>query len=144
MVTAEQWYEGEENYMNFGLENGKVKRPATKTRKKNSLRAKDRARFMLYVIVLAIVCIGVVISGAYAATLKCSINSLISENDKIEKEIETLNVEIKSANNLTSIEEKAVGELGMIYPGPGEIVYVMDEPETDGRFGLLLMEQAYN
>ncbi len=143
MVTAEQWYEGEENYRNYGLEaRNSARMPKTAPRGKKA-KAQDKARFTLYVILLAIICIGVVISGAYAATLKCDINALISQNDQIEKEIETLNVKIKTANNISTIEERAVDELGMVYPGPGEIVYVMEEPETDGRFGLLLMEQAY-
>ena len=99
---------------------------------------------MLYVVVLAAVCIGVVIAGAYAASLKYQINSLIASNTEIEREIETLNVEIKTANNISAIETRAIEELGMVYPTTGEIVYVMKEEEPATEFAMLMKDQAYN
>ena len=84
------------------------------------------------------------IAGAYAASLKYQINSLIASNTEIEKDIETLNVEIKTANNISTIEERALTELGMVYPSTGEIVYVMGEEEPATEFAMLMKDQAYN
>ncbi len=145
MVTAEKWYEYEENYRKYGLDLGtETKRRTAPKAKKHVISAKDRKRAMMYVIVLAAVCVGVVISSAYAATLKCEINSIIADNTEIEREIETLTVEIKTANNISAIETRAINELGMVYPTSAEIVYVIeqDKPATD--FAMLLKDQAYN
>lgn len=146
MVAAEKWYEYEDNYRRYGLDMRAPQTRPTRTKakpKKHVLIAKDRRRLLAYVIVLATVCIGMVISGAYAATLKCNINKLIASNAEIEKDIETLNVEIKTANNISTIEAKAIGELGMIYPSAAEIVYVTAQSEPATNFGVLLKEQAY-
>ncbi|MBR6014532.1 MAG: hypothetical protein IK059_00455 [Firmicutes bacterium] len=149
MFAAEKWYEYEENYIKYGIDldadrDYKRERKKAKKAKRHIASAKDRKRAMMYVIVLATVCIGVVIAGAYAASLKYQINSLIASNTEIEKDIETLNVEIKTANNISTIEERALTELGMVYPSTGEIVYVMGEEEPATEFAMLMKDQAYN
>ncbi len=145
MVTAEKWYEYEENYIKYGLDLGTdVRRKKAPKAKRHIASAKDRKRGMVYIILLAAVCVGVVISSAYAATLKCEINSIIAANTDIEREIETLTVEIKTANNISAIETKAINELGMVYPTSAEIVYVIEEDEPATDFAMLLKDQAYN
>ena len=148
MFVAEKWYEYEENYIKYGLDldadkDYKREKKARKAQR-HIASAKDRKRAMMYIVVLAAVCIGVVIAGAYAASLKYQINSLIASNTEIEKDIETLNVEIKTANNISTIETRAIEELGMVYPTNGEIVYVMKEEEPATEFAMLMKDQAYN
>lgn len=149
MFAAEKWYEYEENYIKYGLDldadkDFRRERKKARNKKRHIASAKDRKRALLYVVVLAAVCIGVVIAGAYAASLKYQINSLIASNTEIEREIETLNVEIKTANNISAIETRAIEELGMVYPTTGEIVYVMKEEEPATEFAMLMKDQAYN
>lgn len=156
MVAAEKWYEYEDNYRKYGIDmrptqvksegrraKAKSKVKANANTKAGQLKVKDRTRFMAYVVVLAVVCIGVVISGAYAATLKCDINSIIAENEEITKDIETLNVQIKTANGISAIESKALGELGMVYPTANEIVFIGEPAKESANLGVLLKEQAY-
>ncbi len=145
MVTAEKWYEYEENYIKYGLDlSTKAVRKKAPKAKRHIASAKDRKRAMVYVIVLAAVCVGVVISAAYAATLKCEINSIIASNTEIEREIETLTVEIKTANNISAIETRAINELGMVYPTSAEIVYVLEDEKPATDFAMVLKDQAYN
>ncbi len=157
MVAAEKWYEYEDNYRKYGIDmrpanedfvkrsrKSKTKVRANVCTKSGQLVAKDRGRLLVYMVVLAAVCIGVVISGAYAATLKYNINSIIAENEEMTKDIETLDVQIKIANGISTIENRALGELQMIYPDTTQIVYVEEQfAEANINLGVLLKDQAY-
>ena len=145
MVTAEKWYEYEDNYKRYGLDMRPAERRQPRAKaKRYAASSKDRSRGMMYVIILAAVCVGVVISTAYAASVKCEINALIASNTEIQHDIETLNVQIKTANNISAIETRAIDELGMIYPTSENIVYVMGEEEPATNFAMILKDRAYN
>ena len=69
---------------------------------------------------IGLICIVMVVVTAYSAELKVENNSLVSSNEAIQGEIDTLNIKIKSANNVEHIEKVAKGKLGMVYPTDGE------------------------
>ena len=104
----------------------------------------DKKRILLSAMMVGIVCILMVVFTAYSAELRCENNLLIAENEALQGEIDTLNVKIKSANNIDHIEEVATGKLGMVYPGEGECVYVSNEDAPEGNFAMIIKEQAYH
>lgn len=108
------------------------------------MRSQDKKRIITGALLVGIICIIMVVITAYCAELKCENNQLMAENEAIQGEIDTLNVKIKSANNIEHIESVATKKLGMVYPSEGECVYVTDEDAPKGNFAMTIKEQAYN
>ncbi|MBR3785285.1 MAG: cell division protein FtsL [Firmicutes bacterium] len=104
----------------------------------------DKKRILTSAIMIGIICILMVVFTAYSAELRCENNELMSANEALQGEIDTLNVKIKSANNIDHIESVATGKLGMIYPGEGQCVYVSNEDAPEGNFAMVIKEQAYH
>ncbi|MBQ2747781.1 MAG: cell division protein FtsL [Firmicutes bacterium] len=144
MTAAERWHEYEESYMKYGLDMKPVEKRIKKEKPAIIISAKDKFRIVLLTILAGILGVSVIISSAYAAQLKYDINMLISENAVIEGEIQNLNVEIKKETNITTIERKAMEELGMTYPYGSQIVYLGIDKEPGGDFAMVLKEHAYN
>jgi len=133
MITAEQWYEQQTNYTKYGFD---MKPRAAAQRPKNSsgVTAADRKKLMFLVVVAGLICIGIIISSAYAASVAFTNNQLKEQNAALQSEVETLEIKIQSANNIRTIEEKATGELGIVLSG---------EEKTADDFGSLLKKQAF-
>ncbi len=108
------------------------------------MKSMDKKRILTSAIMIGIICILMVVFTAYSAELRCENNDLMSANEALQGEIDTLNVKIKSANNIDHIEEVATGKLGMIYPGEGQCVYVSNEDAPVGNFAMVIKEQAYH
>jgi len=143
MVTAERWYEYQDNYKKYGLE---MKAPVERQVKPKSktFSSIDRGRLMAYIVIMGIILVGIVTASAYTAGLNYEINNMRAANDEIAQDIELLTVELKTATNVAVIEEKAINDLGMVYPAAGSIVYISKETEPVTDFAMLLKEQAYN
>ncbi|MPN58789.1 Cell division protein FtsL [bioreactor metagenome] len=95
-------------------------------------------------VLIGVLCIGLILSTAYAASVKYHINTMIKENAVIQGEIENLNVKIESASNIQIVEARATVELGMLYPTAEQLVFIDGTRETVKDFALVLKEQAYN
>lgn len=108
------------------------------------MKSMDKKRILTSAIMIGIICILMVVFTAYSAELRCENNELMSANEALQGEIDTLNVKIKSANNIDHIESVATGKLGMIYPGEGQCVYVSNEDAPEGNFAMVIKEQAYH
>lgn len=147
MMAAEKWYEYQECYKRYGFDMKpvSVKNESTKSRSANmGINAKDKFRMVLFTILIGMLCIGLILSTAYAASIKVSINTMIKENAVIQGEIENLNVKIESASNIQIVESKATADLGMIYPAANQLVYIDAERKTSKDFAFVLQEHAYN
>ncbi len=144
MMPAEKWYEYQDNYKKYGFDMKPKKTKPVKQKKKNSVTSKDRVAMMFFTIVIGALCISVIITTAYAASVKYEINKVIKDNAVITGEIENLTVQLNRANNIQTIERRAVTELGMMYPNPNEFIYVKPAEEPIKDFALLLKEEAYN
>ena len=94
----------------------------------------DKRGILTSAIIIGIICILMVVFSAYSAELRCENNVLIAENEALQGEIDTLNVKIKSVNNIDQIEKTATTKLGMVYPSEGECVYVSEEDQPQGNF----------
>lgn len=147
MMAAEKWYEYQDSYKRYGLDMKPrtVKKENIKSKSAGTgINAKDKFRLIMLTIFTGILCVGLILSTAYAASVKYHINSLIKENAVIQGEIENLNVKIESASNIQIVEEKAATELGMVYPNPEQLVFIDGNGEMVKDFALVLKEQAYN
>ena len=146
MLTAEKWYQHQVKYVKYGID----MRPADHTdetaenNKRYMLTGQDKLRLLLLILVIGALAIAGVVTTAYAAQIKYNINVLNKENAVIQGEIENLNVSIKAANNIKTIEEKAAAELGMVYPTYDQMVFLPEEPQKVNDFAMVLKEQAYN
>lgn len=144
MIAAEKWYEYQENYQKYGFDM-KPKEPRKKVRKpKPGITPKDKMRLLALTVVVGILCIGLIVTTAFAATIKYETNKIIEKNNAIEAEIENLNVKIYSSNNIEAIEKKATKTLGMVYPSSKQIVYLTKDEKPDKSFASTLKEEAYN
>lgn len=108
------------------------------------MKACNKRKIIFNVLAVGILCIIMVVLTAYSAELKCDNNGLISENEALQGEIDTLKIKIKSANNIEHIEAFASEKLGMVYPEHGECVYLDQESAPDANFAMSLKQQAYN
>lgn len=148
MLTAEQRYYVD----NFEELDSKRKRQSKRSSKnvakpqtsKGVFTKQDRAKLFVLMLIIGILCIAGVVTTAYATQVKYNINQVSKENAVIQGEIDNLNVIIEGANNVKNIEDKAINQLGMIYPSYEQIVYISQNSEKSNNFALVLREQAYN
>lgn len=147
MMAAEKWYEYQDSYKRYGLDMKPktMKKENIRTKSSSAINAKDKFRLLLLTVFVGVLCIGLILATAYAASVKYHINSMLKETQVVQGEIENLNVKIESASNIQIIETKAT-ELGMVYPDPAsdQLVYLDGSKETGKDFAQVLKEQAYN
>jgi cell division protein FtsL len=146
MLTAEQWYQHQENYVKYGIDmSPPIQRKQTPAKAVNKVFGiRDKAKLFMLLMAMGFLCIAVVIAAAYASQIKYNINAITRENAVIQGEIENLDVSIEAANNIRTIEERAINELGMVYPVYEQIVFIAAKTEKFNDFAMSLREQAYN
>ena len=108
------------------------------------MKNQEKKRILTGAILIGLICIMMVVLAAYGAELRCENNELMSANEALQGEIDTLSVKIKSANNIEHIENVASNKLGMVYPSEGECVYISCEAAPEGNFAMVIKEQAYD
>jgi len=150
MIEPERWYEYQKNYQKYGLDMKPKPEPETredrqrKRRQAKSTSSDSRKAAFAAVLIIGCAMIIMIITTAYCASLRYSNNSLIKENQAMTGEIEELQAEVYSANNIEYIESKATDELGMVYASDGKTVYVAGEDIPEEGFADILKEKAYN
>jgi len=96
------------------------------------------------VMLMLILCgffLGFVGLTAETSKLQYDVNQLNRQIEEAEKRIIKLDVKIKSATNINTIEKRAI-EMGMIYPDYDQIVYLKGDSGIE-EFALALMESVY-
>ncbi len=143
MITAEQWYEQEVRYNKYGFD---MKPKAAKEKPVTKVHAAvSRKHMFLLLAVAGMICIGLIICSAYAASITYTNNQIRTENAALQGEVESLQIKIQTADNIDNIEQKATKELGMVYPDSEQYVTLSGSSKTDvGDFASLLKKQAYN
>jgi cell division protein FtsL len=147
MMAAEKWYEYQECYRKYGLDmRPKCVSKKDEIKKPSGLRisAKDKARLLLLTLFAGLLCICLIITAAYSTKIKFNTNAILAQADEVQGEIENLNVAIKSATNISIIEEKAMNELGMVYPEITQIAFIEAGSNTMPDFALTLKQLAFN
>ena len=104
----------------------------------------DRRRIMFLIFFAGFVCITMVVMSALSAEIRHENNQLISENEELSGEVETISVKIKSVNSVEHIEKVAREDLGMVYPESGQCVTITDKDAPGENFAAVIKKQAYN
>jgi cell division protein FtsL len=91
-------------------------------RKKAEMTARDRGRILMALFVAGIIALGIIVAAAYGAAVNYNNNKLRDSNAALQGEVEMLEIQIQSANNIAEIQSRAEGELGMAYPGVDQLV----------------------
>jgi len=145
--TAERWYEERKKYDPSvkQIETSESREMAYASRPQSStVTMQDRVKLISLLLLAGILCISIIISTAYVASVRFEINTINSQSATLQGEIENLNVRIKNATNIKTIEEKAANELGMIYPQVERFVFIQSNEKPQGDFAMRLKVQAYN
>ncbi|MBQ4410914.1 MAG: cell division protein FtsL [Firmicutes bacterium] len=108
------------------------------TKAERSYKVKVVAELLL-IFVLLLAVIGIT---AYNSKIQYDINKLNNQISETQKEIQNLQVQIKTAANITNLESRAA-ELGLMYPTSDQIVFLEAEEGGIEDFALALMESVY-
>jgi len=144
MIAANQWYEYQQQYRKFSFDMKPFESICDRDKKKPRTSPKDRLSLMILTVIMGLVFVGLIIVAAYGANIKYDINNLAKENAVIQGEIENLNVAIKCAVNIGAIEDRAINELGMVYPTVDQYRYLGAESDTAYNLASVIKERAYN
>ena len=109
------------------------------TKAERSYKGKVVAELLL-IFVLMLAVIGIT---AYNSKIQYDINKMNNKIAETQKEIQNLQVQIKTAANITNLESRAL-ELGLVYPNYDQIVYLESQEADIEDFALALMESAYH
>ncbi len=143
-MQAANWYQYEESYRKYGFDMKPEQLNKPKAKPADSgIAARDKKRLLALTVIFGIMCIAIIISSAFAATLQYQINRLTMENNELAREIEDIDIKLQTANSVTVLEKKASGKLGMKYPSASQIVYVSDITAPKD-FAATVKEEAYN
>ena len=104
----------------------------------------DKRRIMFLIFFTGFVCIMMVVLSALSAEIRHENNELISQNEELSGEVETISVKIKSINSVEHIEEVAKEELGMVYPDSDQCVVITEKDAPGENFAAAIRKQAYN
>ena len=102
-----------------------------------------KARVVAGLMVIFVLLLAVIGITAYNSKIQYDINRMNNQIAQTQKEIQNLQVQIKSAANITNLENRAA-ELGLVYPSSDQIVYLETEEGGIEDFALALMESAYH
>ncbi len=103
-----------------------------------------KIKVFVYLLIICALMLCVIGITAYNSKIQYDINSMNTQISETQREIQNLQVQIKSAANITNLESRALA-LGLTYPDYDQIVY-LDWQTGEGieDFALALMESAYH
>ncbi len=103
---------------------------------------REKNKILLAIILVGIMLMAVVAIKAYSTQLQFDINSTQRRIQDCERQIQSLQVKIRSANNINNLEARAL-EMGLIYPDFSQIVYLKEAESGGGELALALKETVY-
>lgn len=119
-------------------------RPRTAKRSRNKgLPAKDKKMILLVILLAGLIGIMVIVSAAYAATINYKNNEIKNEISALEGEVESMQIEIQSANNIAVIEKAAAEKSGMVYAEGDKCVAINSGKQPEKNFAAKLKEDAF-
>jgi cell division protein FtsL len=107
--------------------NDEKRQKVVKKPKKNQ---KSKFKLMGNVIAISIISLFILTRFASIVKLTYDVRAVKSEIRKVQEENENIKVEIAKSDNIRSLEQAAVGKLGMIIPDKKQIVYIDVKPLT--------------
>lgn len=104
--------------------------------------ARDRFGIIIVMIIITLILVSIVWISAFSSEIQYDINKINSQTQSMQREVQNLEVMIKSASNINNLEARAF-ELGMVYPDFDQIVYLdAGEPEIVD-FAMALKQTLY-
>ncbi|NLK71573.1 MAG: hypothetical protein GX285_00965 [Clostridiales bacterium] len=141
MLAAEKRYPiYEEYYYDYDAYESKSYSEKSKAK---VLTAAEKAKLLFLLIGLGTMCIVMIMASAYTSQIKYNINVVSKNINVLEGEIENIVVEIEKESKIVFIEEKAINQLGMIYPSGEQIVF-LENPIKQTNFAAAMREEAYH
>ncbi|MGI6206346.1 MAG: cell division protein FtsL [Anaerovoracaceae bacterium] len=136
MLAAEEWRKYEEDYLRYGVELEPEPEPQPehevkkKTRKHNKSSSRIDARGKVVILgliaIIGLCSLVFICLQAWKSDINYNIYTLTQEEKQLSGDIDNLNVELNSNNQLDTIEQYAQDNLGMTYPTQEQYVYVTD------------------
>ncbi len=103
---------------------------------------RSKIRILFLVLAICAFCVCLVYLNATSSKLQYEINSLNNKITEASWDVRNLEVSVKKQTNITNLEAKAA-EIGMVFPGFKDIVYLRgDTPEVQD-FAIALKENIY-
>ncbi len=129
-MAAEQRRRYEEHDIRYGVDlrpNIELNtKPLKEEKPRIKVTATDKSIMLMILMAVSICMITIIFFHAYSADIKYNINKLNEDIDNCSKDIDNLNVELRSVRSLDSIEYYAINDLGMVYPGISQTVNVTE------------------
>ena len=142
MVAAEKrYYYDERLFQNDPEKNDKV---GAKKEKKLILSKAKKVRLIMSLFLVGSICVAMITTTAYASSVKYNIFSINKEIKMLEGDVDSLNLQIERQSNLNVLENRAITELGMIYPDTSQIVFLDNTSKESKDFASALKQQAFN
>ena len=104
---------------------------------------KSKAQIVIFLVLIAVVCVLQVGLNAYSSKLQYEINKINSEIQITSYKAANLEVKIQSATNVNNLEGRAL-EMGLIYPDFDRIITVKSAETKPTDFAAALKQNAYN
>jgi cell division protein FtsL len=149
MVAAKQGYRFREREREFDFRYGFSPIPAERTlepapkERRDAISGRDKGGLLLLLIFAGLVGIGMIAVSAWTTSIQYDINRIVAATEATYEDIERLAVKIEKGTGISVIEQKAIDELGMIYPAAEQIVYLEDEPPPMNDFAQYIKENTY-
>lgn len=144
MTAAEKWMQHQAGYVGYDFDvrplEEKVEQPQIVDT--SSFSIKQRAQYFVLFIMGGLVFIGLIGLNAFASNLQYDINTLNKEILSVQRVVQNLEVDIKTATNISTVEAKALS-IGMVYPTFDEMIYLDTHTGVLQDFALALRESAY-
>ena len=112
-------------------------------RHRAELNAKDRGRILILMVVAGIIALGIIVATAYGASINYVNNQLRDANAALQSEVDTLEIQLQSANNVAEIQDKAMKDLGMVYAEGKGFVDLSRAKEAPENLSVVLKKNAY-
>jgi len=143
MTSAEKWTEYQTEYIRYGFDMRPLEKRTEESKPKSKpIGVKQRVQSFVLLILCGFIFIGLIGLNAFSSKLQYDINTLNKEILSVKRVVQNLEVDIKTATNITTVESKALS-IGMVYPTFEEMIYLDSHAGVLEDFALALRESAY-
>lgn len=115
-----------------------------KKQKKLILPKAKKVKLIMSLLLIGGICVAAITMTAYASQIKYNIFNINKEIKMLEGDIDNLNLQIERQCSLSVVENKAIKELGMVYPSANQIVFLDNASKNSKDFASVLKQAAFN
>ncbi len=107
------------------------------------MKSQEKKRVIIAMVIIGLMLIVLVVLTAFASEIRSENNTLITKNEALQGEVDTLSVKIKTSNSVDHIESVAKQKFGMVYPTSDQRIYITSKDKPAQNFAAVIREQAY-